>query len=184
MNNQAPAPGAPPPTALEQAKAFLALFDASLATSFPGTGVSMAAFNDGCYLDDGITKPVSIALFDVNRSLSGEENKFRVGSTRTNVQVLAERNTTNPDGSKRREIDVAGETRARFLRRDDFEKLLLPRGAADGGKQLVRVACRFGVETLVHGQGFITTVLPAGKPSLSAGTRIQPSLHDNDASGQ
>ncbi len=106
VNNQAPAPGAPEPTALEHAKKFLALFDASLATSFPGTGVSRAAFSDGCYLDDGTTKPVSIASFDVDRVLSGEENKFRIGSTRTNVQVVADRTSTNPDGSKRREIDV------------------------------------------------------------------------------
>ena len=106
VNNQAPAPGAPPPTALEQVKAFLALFDASLANSFPGTGVSRAAFTDSCYLEDGTTKAVSIALFDQDRVLSGEQNKFRIGSTRTNVQVLAERNITNPDGSKRREVDV------------------------------------------------------------------------------
>ena len=107
VNNQTLTPGADAPTALAQAKAFLALFDASLATSFPGTGVSRAAFSDGCYLDSGFTKPVSIALFDKNRVLSGEENKFRVGSTRTNVQVLADRATTNAaDGSKRREIDV------------------------------------------------------------------------------
>ena len=106
VNNQAVAPGADAPTALAQAKAFLALFDASLATSFPGTGVSRAAFSDGCYLDDGFTKPVSIALFDKDRVLSGQENKFRIGSTRTNVQVVADRASTNPDGTKRREIDI------------------------------------------------------------------------------
>ena len=80
-------------TALEQAKAFLALFDASLANSFPGTGVSRAAFSDGCYLDDGTTKAVSITLFDQDRVLSGEQNKFRVGSTRTTRGTLSSTRT-------------------------------------------------------------------------------------------
>ena len=145
VNNQASAPGAPPPTALEQAKAFLALFDASLANSFPGTGVSRAAFSDGCYLDDGTTKAVSITLFDQDRVLSGEQNKFRVGSTRTNVQVLAERDITNPDGSKRREIDVQYDVNyvdgTKFSDTDPAAFTTLISGSSSGSTFAPGIAC-------------------------------------------
>ncbi len=93
-------------TPLEQAQAFLATYDASLKTVGPTTGAANAAFNDGCSLNDGYTKPVSIANFDENPALSAESFKYKIGSTRTNVQILADRTTTNTDGSNRRELDI------------------------------------------------------------------------------
>ncbi len=106
VNNQTVATGSDTDTALEQAKAFLAVFESSFATSVPGTGATRNAFSDSCYLDDGYTKPVSIALIDADPALSVQQNKYRIGSTRTNVKVLADRVTTNADGSKRRELDI------------------------------------------------------------------------------
>lgn len=106
VNNQVVTPGADTATALEQAKAFLAVFESSFATAVPGTGATRNAFSDGCYLGDGYTKPVSIALFDANVADAVASNKFRIGSTRTNVQVVADRKSTNADGSSRRELDI------------------------------------------------------------------------------
>ena len=106
VNNQTVATGSDTATALEQAKAFLAVFESSFATSVPGTGATRNAFSDSCYLDDGYTKPVSIARIDADPALSVQQNKYRIGSTRTNVKVLADRVTTNADGSKRRELDI------------------------------------------------------------------------------
>ena len=107
VNNQTVATGSDTATALEQAKTFLAVFESSFATAIPGTGATRNAFSDGCYLGDGYTKPVSIALFDADRVMAVAQNKFRIGSTRTNVQVLADRKSTNAvDGSSRRELDI------------------------------------------------------------------------------
>lgn len=96
----------PEATALEQAQAFLALYDASYAKTVPTSGTAVTAFVDGCYLDSGNTKPTLTADFDSNAALSAESIKFRIGSTRTNVKILADRATTNTDGSSRRELDV------------------------------------------------------------------------------
>ena len=106
VNNQTVATGSDTATALEQAKTFLAVFESSFATSVPGTGATRNAFSDSCYLDDGYTKAVSIALIDADPALAVQQNKFRIGATRTNVKVLADRVTTNTDGSKRRELDI------------------------------------------------------------------------------
>jgi len=95
-----------PPTALELATALLKQVDASVATAVPTTGNANEAFTDGCYLGDGMTKAMSIASFDANLVESVDGGKYRIGSTRTNVQVLTERNSTNADGSSRRELDI------------------------------------------------------------------------------
>ena len=82
---------------------------------------------------------------------------------------------------ERRATDVPRKTRTRLLGRHHFEELLLPRCAADGGDEIV--LGRFGFETRGHGQGLITTSAPDGYPSLSAGTRIQPSACASAESG-
>jgi hypothetical protein len=102
----APAPAPAPATALQLAQTFLAGYDASNATAVPTTGAANNAFNDGCFLGDGYTKPLAIATFDVDAVQSAQSNKYRIGTTRTNVQILADRVTTNTDGSGRRELDI------------------------------------------------------------------------------
>jgi hypothetical protein len=72
-----------------------------------------------------------------------------------------------------REIEMAVESLARLLGGDDFEKLLLPCRLPDGSQQFV-----FGARRLrftAHGHGLTITRAPGAWPSLSAGTRIQPS---------
>ncbi len=83
---------------------------------------------------------------------------------------------------QRRKIDMPCKARTRLVGGDDFEELLLPRRAADRLDEVA--ACSAFVQAVAHGHGLTTTSLPAGKPSLLAGTRIQPSVPASDASGQ
>ena len=94
------------PTALEHAKTFLASVDASLANAAPGSGAQSTALTDFCSLHNGYTKAVSIAEFDANPANGSGSSKYGVGSTRTSIQVLADRTRANSDGSSRRELDV------------------------------------------------------------------------------
>lgn len=98
-----------PPTsqepALDAAKAFLAKYDALVATSFPATGAAATALHDGCFLNDGMTKAWIVDNYDTDpKALASEQ--YNIGSTRTNVKVLDDRLTKNADGTERREIDI------------------------------------------------------------------------------
>ena len=73
---------------------------------------------------------------------------------------------------KRHEIDPACEARMRLLGRNDFEELLLARGAADRSNEIAFGRLRF--ETCGHGQGLITTSLASGYPSLSGVIKTHP----------
>ena len=77
-------------------------------------------------------------------------------------------------GRQRRQIEMPREARARLLGRDDFEELLLPRGAADGGEQ---IAARrdVGVRACRHGQG-LTTTSRAGRIALAVGRHQNPAV--------
>lgn len=124
----------PPPTltTLEKSQAFLAAFDASLATSIAATGAAANAFSDGCSLDSGNTKLSNIASFDNNVVAAQASEALRIGSTRTNVQVLAERNLTNADGSNRQEVDVQYEVRYKDGAIDPDARNTLISGSSSG----------------------------------------------------
>jgi hypothetical protein len=85
--------------------AFFASFDASRATAISPTGAGFYAMYDGCYFDSGRSKTSLVSGFDGD-SQRIEANNYRVGSTRNALRVLADRASTNPDGSSRREIDI------------------------------------------------------------------------------
>ena len=91
--------------ALDAAKAFLAKFDASLATAIPAPGAANTALTDGCYLADGRSKAYIVADFDAD-PLAVASRQAAVGTVRSNVKVLAERTSANADGTSRREIDI------------------------------------------------------------------------------
>jgi hypothetical protein len=91
--------------ALDAAKAFLAKYDALLATAVPATGAAFTALSDGCFLADGRSRAYTVADFDAD-PLAIASRQFLVGTVRSNVKVLAERNSTNADGTSRREIDI------------------------------------------------------------------------------
>ena len=91
--------------ALDAAKAFLARFDASLATAIPTPGAAALALSDGCFLADGRSKAYSVADFDADPQAVASRQDV-VGSKRSNVTVLADRTAANADGTSRREIDI------------------------------------------------------------------------------
>ena len=90
--------------ALDAAKGILAKLDV-LRSSAPTSSSAYLALNDGCYLADGRSKAYIAADFDVD-PLAVASRQFEIGSTRTAPQVVAERSSTNADGSTRREIDI------------------------------------------------------------------------------
>ena len=90
--------------ALDAAKAFLAKFDALQSTNIT-TGAAANSLSDGCYLANGRSKAYLVAEFDID-PLSVAGRQFLIGSTRSAPQVIAERTTTNSDGTTRREIDI------------------------------------------------------------------------------
>lgn len=94
---------------LQIAQSFVASFDAQYAAAVPATGAAATALVDGCYLHDGETKAYSIARFDADPSVR-ESLIGRVGSTRSQITVLADRASNNPDGSSRRELDIRYKT--------------------------------------------------------------------------
>ncbi len=101
-----PTPTAAPLTALQIATAYLASVDSSIATSLITTGAAVTSRYDGCYLNGGRTKANAISSYDADWAVDPATSAYRIGSTRVNPVVTADRNTTNPDGTARREIDV------------------------------------------------------------------------------
>ena len=69
------------------------------------SGAAATALNDGCYLENGRSKAYIIADFDAD-PLAAASIADQIGSTRNNVRVLADRASTNADGTTRREIDI------------------------------------------------------------------------------
>ena len=76
-----------------------------LRSSAPTSSAAYLALTDGCYLADGRSKAYIAADFDAD-PLAVASRQFEIGSTRTAPQVVAERSSTNADGSTRREIDI------------------------------------------------------------------------------
>ena len=97
---------APVLSSLDQAKAWLASTDAAFATSLPNKGTERFRFRDSCYLNSGYSTAYLIKDYDDNLVQRQQENAFVIGRSTTNVQMVAERNSTNTDGTSRLEIDV------------------------------------------------------------------------------
>ena len=110
---------------------YVAGLDAKFATSFPTTGALLASEFDGCYLNDGRTKAKSVIDSDADANLVASI-AYRIGSTRSAPAVLAERNTTNPDGSVRREIDIKYVVSYTDGSKDNDARLTLISGSSQG----------------------------------------------------
>lgn len=95
-----------PQATVDEVKAFVASFDALWATAVPANGAVGASLNDSCYVSNGRTKAYLVADFDADPADTRASEAYRIGSARTNIQVLALRNMRNVDGSSRREIDI------------------------------------------------------------------------------
>lgn len=95
---------------LDSVKAFLIGADATFATALANNGAERFRLFDSCFLNGGESKAYRVKNYDDNLLLSQQQNAFLVGSTRTNVQVVAERKITNADGTTRLEADVIFDT--------------------------------------------------------------------------
>jgi hypothetical protein len=100
-----PAPVPAPPSTLSQVTTFLASVDALWATAVPAPATRLSVTDD-CFLDDGRTKAFNLTDLTARQQEVAAQDAYRIGERRGNIQVLAERNTTNSDGSTRREVDV------------------------------------------------------------------------------
>ena len=95
---------------VNEVNTFLASFSALFARSLPASGATAYSLTDACWLDGGRTKAYNIADYDANFALVSAREAHRIGSKRTNIQISAVRNSTNTNGSSRREIDVQYDT--------------------------------------------------------------------------
>ena len=93
--------------ALSLATSLLAAYDASLAMPgpIPASGAAALMLSDGCSLNNGYSKALAIAEYDADANRVASRN-YEIGSTRTNITVLADRLSTNADGTGHREIVV------------------------------------------------------------------------------
>lgn len=99
----------PPPAAQtteQQVKELLAASDGRWATEVPPTGEARLQLTDACWRDNGRSK--ANVVDDINANIASvlQRDAYRIGEKRSNVQVLAERDSTNADGSARKEVDV------------------------------------------------------------------------------
>lgn len=101
----APAPAPAPPSTLSLATTFLASADALWATAVPAAATRLS-LTDDCYLDNGRTKAFNLTDLTAAQQQVAARDSYRIGERRSNIQVLAERDVTNSDGSTRREVDV------------------------------------------------------------------------------
>ncbi len=69
-------------------------------------GAKALSFSDACYLDDGQDKPFVLNRWADAADTIREANKYRVGATRSNLNVLSTTFTTNADGTKTRTATV------------------------------------------------------------------------------
>jgi hypothetical protein len=101
----APASTAATGSAIDLAKTFFTTYDTSLATSIPASGTSALALTDGCSLNNGFSKTLTVVDYDAD-ALRVSSRQYEIGATRTGLTVNTDRTLTNADGTTRREIDV------------------------------------------------------------------------------
>jgi hypothetical protein len=141
-SSPAPAPAPTPATgaALDLAKATLSAYDTSLATSIPATGAAASALTDACSLNNGFSKALAIADYDADTTRVSSR-QFEIGSSRTGISVLADRNITNADGTSRREIDVQYAVNYTDGTKDEKTTQTLISGSSSGSTMADGVVC-------------------------------------------
>ena len=102
----APAPAPAPQTTLQKVQALLKAEEQQWASETPASADARTASWDGCMLSDGNTKASVAAEFAEDAALARASETYRVGLRYENIAVLAERNTSNADGSARHEVDI------------------------------------------------------------------------------
>ena len=102
-----PQPPAPAPTTQELVQQYYDTVQKVTATGLPAKGEDRYSFFDSCVLHNGRNKAAFISSWDG----SAPGNAYTVGRTFSNIQIVAERKTTNADGSARHEVDVTVDTK-------------------------------------------------------------------------
>ena len=102
-----PAPAPALPATADLIPQYVAAVNAVTATAVPATGAKRYPLRDSCYLHNGRTKAFVVAEWDAAPAQSQLDDAYLIGRTIGNVQVLAEREIKNSDGSARREVDIS-----------------------------------------------------------------------------
>jgi hypothetical protein len=121
-----------PAGTLSGVTSFLGAVDALWANAVPASGALRYSLADNCLLDNGTTKAWLISDWDTNLQEQLALNTYRVGELRSNIQVLAVRDITNPDSSTREEVDVAFDTQYKDGSISVGDQLTLIRGSSAG----------------------------------------------------
>lgn len=95
-----------PKAVSDEVVAYTQAIEAQFATAVPANGQARMALTDACWRSNGRTRAFNIADIDAELPDYLAREAYQIGRKVQNVQVLALRNRTNPDGSSRREIDV------------------------------------------------------------------------------
>lgn len=94
-----------PQSVTDDVNAFARNFEAQ-STRIWTSGADRLSLTDSCWATNGRTRANYIADYDANLATYQKRDAVLVGRKVQNIQVLAVRNSTNPDGSARREIDI------------------------------------------------------------------------------
>lgn len=95
---------------MAEVEALARSIEAQTATSVPASGAARLALVDACWRSDGRSRADFIAAYDADVATIQQRDAIIVGRRIEGIQVLALRETTNPDGSARREVDVQWDT--------------------------------------------------------------------------
>ncbi|KAB2899899.1 MAG: hypothetical protein F9K35_07715 [Burkholderiaceae bacterium] len=99
-------PSTPPasgPSTQELVQKYVQANEVLLAQRMPDGGAERYSLLDACYLGNGSTKATLVSNWNATQA---QNTAYQVGRKLANVQVLAERKTTNADGSARHEVDI------------------------------------------------------------------------------
>ena len=91
-------------------------------------------------MNNGFSKALGIAGYDAD-PLRVASRQFDIGSTRTNVTVLADRATTNADGTTRRELDVQYAVNYMDGSKDEVATQTLISGSSSGATMADKAVC-------------------------------------------
>lgn len=94
------------PETLAGAAALLQAADALYASRMPTSGAERMSLVDACFLHEGRSRDWTVQDTDAQLAEFQARDAYLLGRSSRNLQVLAERRSTNPDGSSRHELDV------------------------------------------------------------------------------
>lgn len=166
-------------------------FNAMWANGVPANGAAVTALTDGCYLHNGATKAMDVATVDGDYARWAGANAYRVGAVRTNASIRAVRNSTNGDGSARREIDVQYDIRYADGTTDSAVLSTLISGSSYGSCATAQTASTlrwFGNRRLAHfepqGRNLVLRAYKLADGSLISTTlRREIGFHVKDPAG-